>query len=403
MAKKAAAKRSSMRDAAKKRAEERQSTGGGGTKFIFPEGQAVQFFKPEKGKMKLDILPYEVTVDNHPVVAKGDFWYQRTIFVHHNIGAEEKAYLCLKTIGKKCPICEYRAKLVKSPDSDEDIIKALTPKEREVFNVMDLNDEKAGIQLWEFSYHLFGKLLETEIREGDDDLAGFADLEGGKTLEVRFKEKKMGKNTFLEADRIDFKDRDDYDEDILEDVLDLDAILNVLSYDKLDAIFTDLEDEDEKPAKGKGKKAKDEEEEDEEDEKPSRSSKKSKGKSKPDPEDDEDDEEEKPKRGKKASKKPDPEDEEDDEEEEQKKPSRSSKGKSKAKPEPEDEEDEEEEEKPSKSSKKSKKSSDDEECPHDGTFGEDCDELDECFECELFEACQAKHDELAAAKKKKKK
>ena len=410
-AKKTAA--SSMREAAKKRASERQNTGGGGTKFNFPDGVKVTFFKPEKGTMKLDILPYEVTAENHPVVAAGDRWYQRTIFTHNGIGAEEKSYLCLKTIGKKCPICEVRAKMVKSPDGDEDIIKSLTPKEREVFNVIDLNDEKAGVQLWEYSYHLFGKLLETELREGDDDLAGFADLVDGKTLKVRFKEKQMGKNKFLEADRIDFLDRDDYDEDILEDVLDLDAILNVFPYEKLDAIFTEMEDdeeEDEKPKKGKaskGKKEEPEDDEEEEEEKPKRGRASSKKSSKDEEEDDEE-EEEKPKRGSKASKKPVKKEEEEDEEEEDEKPTRASKGKSKAKKEePEDDEEEEEEEKPKKGKGKAKKEEpedDEEECPvDDGTFGKDCDEYEECIDCEFFEACQEKHDELKAAAKKKRK
>src|SRR6185369_8506792 len=416
-------KSSSMRDAARKRAEERQTTGGG-TKFIFPDGHKVTWFKPEKGKMLIDIIPYRVTAENHPVVGEGDLWYQRTIFVHHSVGAEEKAYLCLKTIGKRCPICDARAEMMKSPDGDDDLIKQLAPKEREVFNVIDRNNKKEGVQLWEYSFHLFGKLLETEIREGEDDLADFAELEGGKTLKLRFKEKTMGKNKFLECDRIDFEDREeDYDEEILDDVLDLDAILNVHPYEKLENIILEREDED-VPKKGKKKSDEEEdepkkkpkkkpakEEEDEEDEKPVRNSKK-----KPEPEE----EDEKPTRASKGKKKPEPEPEPEEEEttldevnemdydelvqlvedkeledidvddypkkkveklraaiiealelEEEEPEEKPVKKTSKKKPEPEDEE---EDEKPVKKGKK--KSSDDEECPHDGTFGVDTDDLD---------------------------
>jgi hypothetical protein len=433
MAKKAT-RQSAMREAAKKRADERQQSGGGGTKFVFPEGQKVTWFKPEKGPMKIDIIPYEVTVDNHPMVKKGEMWFQRTIWVHNAIGAEEKSYLCLKTVGKKCPICEEKARLSKRADSDEDIIKALTAKEREIYNVIDLSDKKAGVQLWEYSYHLFGKLLETEIRENEEDYSGFAELEGGYTLKLRFKEKQMGKNKFLEVDRIDFTERDDYDEDILEDVLDLDTILNVLPYDKLLAVFDEVEDEEpvnknrsskddeddeddepksrkkkapakeEKPKRKAKPEPEDDEEDDEEDEKPTRKSKsvkeevpKRKSKSKPEPEDDEDDEEDEkpaPKKSK-SSRKPEPEDDEEDDEPEVKKPAK----KAKSKPEPED--DEEEDDEPPKKSKGKKKSSD--ECPIDGgTFGTDCDEFDECFDCEMWTECKEASDAAKPPAKKKK-
>ena len=376
MAKKSS-KRGSMRERAKQRAEERQQSSGGGMKFIFPEGHDVKFFQPNKGTSTLDIIPYEVTVDNHPEgLEPGDLWYRRTIWVHFGIGAEDKSYLCLKTIGKRCPICDARAQMLKDGDADEELIKSLKPKERELYNVIDLYDEKAGVQLWDMSYYLFGKMLEDEIREGDEDLAGFADLQDGKTIKVRFGEKKIGKNAFLEATRIDFVDRDDYDEDILEDVLDLDAILNILPYEKLEAVFLEVEEAD-TPEKGKDskkKKSSDDEEEEEDDTPPSRKKKES---------------------GKKKKQ---------DEEEKEEKPSRRSKKKPEPEPE-EEEEEEEEEEKPKKDkdSKKKKSSDDEEDCPEGGTFGEDCDTLDECADCDLWEQCKEKQDEMEAEKKAKKK
>ena len=376
MAKKSS-KRGSMRERAKQRAEERQQSSGGGMKFIFPEGHDVKFFQPNKGTSTLDIIPYEVTVDNHPEgLEPGDLWYRRTIWVHFGIGAEDKSYLCLKTIGKRCPICDARAQMLKDGDADEELIKSLKPKERELYNVIDLYDEKAGVQLWDMSYYLFGKMLEDEIREGDEDLAGFADLQDGKTIKVRFGEKKIGKNAFLEATRIDFVDRDDYDEDILEDVLDLDAILNILPYEKLEAVFLEVEEAD-TPTKGKDskkKKSSDDEEGEEDDTPPSRKKKES---------------------GKKKKQ---------DEEEKEEKPSRRSKKKPEPEPE-EEEEEEEEEEKPKKDkdSKKKKSSDDEEDCPEGGTFGEDCDTLDECADCDLWEQCKEKQDEMEAEKKAKKK
>lgn len=230
----------SLRDKVKKRAEERENQRGSGFRYNLPDN--VNFFTPKKGVMNLDILPYRVSVDGHPSAKKGELWFQRTVFCHYSIGVDEKAYLCLKTMHKKCPICDHRAQLAKNNDADQDVVNALKSKERELYNVVNLGDESKGVQLWDISYHLFGTMLEEEIRNGKDEWAGFAELKGGFSLQVRFGEKSLGKNKFLETTRIDFTERDDYPETILNDVLDLDRILNVLEYEQLEKIFFEIED-----------------------------------------------------------------------------------------------------------------------------------------------------------------
>lgn len=389
MAKKGKTKFKSMADRARERASERETTGGSGYLNV-PKGTS--FFQPKKGKYKIDIIPYIVSTDNHPEgVEAGDPWYRRILHVHYGIGAEDKAYLCLKTIGKRCPICDQRAKLMKDANADDEILKALKPKERDLFQVIDLDNEDKGIQLWEFSYHLFGKLLEKEIRESDEDegLAGFADLEGGKTLHIRFSEKTLGKNKFLEVDRIDFKDRDDYDEDVLENALDLDEIINVLDYDKLEAIYFE-QDEEEAPKKSKKK----------DDDEP-KNKKKDKKKQKEEPADDEitaDDINEMKFKDLKALVEEreldvDLDDFTKDEIDNLREaiiealeldPPKKDKKK-----------DKKEEKKKDK-----KKGADEEgECPvEDGTFGEDCDDHDECLDCNQWKECKAAQ---KAMKKKK--
>lgn len=335
MAKSKKNKRKSMKDKARERAQNRETTGGG-FKFNLPDG--VEFYSPEKGVEKLNIIPYEVTVKNHPEQDQGELWFERTIWVHYGIGIEEKNILCPKTIGKPCPICEEVARMKKDSDADEDDIKALRPRERQIFNVSTKKNPE-DVMLFEMSYHLFGKQLEEEIREGEEEWGGFADLEGGYTLKIRWAEKKLGKNAFVEASRIDFMERDDLDEDILDEVLDLDSILNVLSYEELESLFLGLE----------GTNA-DNEEEEEDDEPAPRKSKKSR---KQEPEEDEDE---------------DPKEEDEDEEEE--KPA-----------------------KRSRKSKKDKKKSKKNKCPFDHEFGTDCDEHDDCDDCDEWDDCKDAQDE----------
>ncbi len=300
------------------------------------------WYSPEKGKQEINIVPYEITDKKHTEgIDTGDTWYRKVIYVHKKIGAEEKDYICPKTIKKKCPICEDVKTLADNYEDNKKEIKALKAKEREIYNVLD-GDE---IKIWDMSTYLFGTLLDKELDMGEDEYGSFFEVEEGYTLKVRFEDETIdGGKPFLKAGRIDFEERDDLDEDILEKSFDLDNILTVLSYDELNKIHLDIEDDDiETPEK-------DEEESEEE-------------------------EEEKPKK-KKAKKKPEPEEEDDDEE-----------------PEDEDDEEESEEEEPEEPEEEI-------ECP--GTFGEDCNEFEICDDCPKWDECEDEQERLKKEKEKKK-
>lgn len=354
--KKTSAKRMSIRERAKKRAEERekQNTGGGWLNI----GDGVEFFSHEKGRNKIDILPYVVTDPKNKDAAVGELWYQKTVWIHYGIGVDEKSYVCpLKTMGKPCPICAH----AKTAELEEDEIRALRPRERELYNIYDYKDKK--VKLWTLSYHCFGRQLEEEIREGEEEWAGFADLEGGFTLIARFGTEKLGKNEYLKVNRIDFKERTkSYDESILEEVLDLDTIVKVVDYSVLESAFLD------KPVE--------EEEAEEDDNVEEESIKKKKNKRKEEPEEEEEEETEE------ESEEDDADEDEDDEDNDDE--------------EDDVEEEEEEEEPPPKKPKKADKKKEVKEspgkktkgkCPHGHKFGKDCDSTDDCDECELWDLC----------------
>ena len=406
---------SSMKDRFKKRAKEGAQKG-----FSVNLPEDVKRFTPKKGTYKLDVIPYTVSAKRHPDgVTAGEQWCRRPFLIHYGIGVDNKPQICPRTIGKPCPICEYYEREKKRPGADEEAIKEIRAKARELYNVIDLDNEDDGVQVFEMSYHLFGKLLEGEINEADDDeIAGFAELKGGKTLKVRFSEATMGKNKFLEATRIDFLDRDDYKKSILDDVVDLDSVFNVLPYEELEAVFLedegvgmvtgDGDDEEDEAPKSKKKSHKADDDDDDDD------APKAKKKSKPKPADDDDDEDEAPKPKKKSK----PKDDDDDDEEEKPKSRRTSK---KAPAEDDDEEeapkpksrravkktddDDEEDEAPKPKSKKKSAPVDDDdeeeapkakkkskggdgECPlSNGTFGKDFNKFDECDDCEVWSEC----------------
>lgn len=348
---------------------------------------------------KLDIIPYRVSVDNHPEAEKGELWHQRTIWVHYleNEAGDKVPVLCLRKMqGKKCPACEEERRLSKDEDADEDVLKSLRPRERELYNLIDLSDDDGEVKVWDISYYNFGELLDEEIREGEDsDVASFATLEDGKTIKVRFSIKKMGKTKFPKASKIDFIDREEpYDESILKKAFDLDKILKYLSYEEIEVMLhggdgdDSDEDEDDTPKKGKKRHKRDEEDDEDDD-------------SDDDTEEDEDDEEEDADEDSDSEESDESDDDEseddseddvggedsdDDEEEEasddedEDSEDDEDDGDGEEDDGDDDNEDEEEDEKPKREAKGKK-------CPAGGRFGKDCDKLKHCKRCKLWDEC----------------
>ncbi|MCP4761746.1 MAG: hypothetical protein GY870_08190 [archaeon] len=297
------------------------------------------YFKIESKKVDIDILPFSLSRDmDDEGLEKGDTWYTKRFAVHKNVGSENVTIVCPKSFGKKCPICEEVTKLAEDWDENEDVIKEISKKDRELYNV--LNDGE--VQLWDVSIHLFGKNLYEEWRDGEDEWAGFYEAEDGFTLETKWKKKKFKKFDYYDNRNIEFEEREDieFDEDDVF-ILDDPELFVLLSYKEIEKLFLDLDEEDVQ------------EEEEEEEEKP----KKKKSKSK-----------------KKSKKKKEPEPEEEEEEE------------------PEDEPEEEPEEEDDESTCP----------VEDGTFGKDCYEFDECDDCEKFDACDDEQVRLKKEKEKKK-
>ena len=243
------AQRPSMRDRVKQDAAKAVNEG---ASYLKLEKKA-SFFEPtDKHEAELDFLPFENTNPKHPLgYEEGALIPYIRFKVHGNIGADEKAkYVCPTSFGKKCPVCDWRMEAARKKDVDAELVKSFVPKERILFQLNDLKDEKAGIKLWDISWHLFGKQLLDNINKAENQVSGrkrslphggFAELEGGQTLFCAFNAKSFMGKEFFEISRIDAEDRVDYPEDILDDVYNLDEILKVLSYEELKAIFLEVD------------------------------------------------------------------------------------------------------------------------------------------------------------------
>jgi hypothetical protein len=252
------------------------------------------------GTKTIDILPFRVGKGN-PFAKEGEVHYERTFHVHKSLGPNEDSYVCpAKTSGEKCPVCEYRAKLARNPDADEDLVKSLRPSERQLFLVIDHADREAGPQLWDVSYHLFGKVLDSVLKNSDEDdgFDLFYHLTKGLSLKLMVVEKSMGKGKpFALVESVLFKQRkEQYSADMLDELPCLDDLLVIKPYKELQAILMHTEadeasDEDAPPPK-KAKKAlpaDDDSDEDDEDAPPPKKAKKAAPADDDDDDDDDDD------------------------------------------------------------------------------------------------------------------
>jgi len=292
MAKKSAKKK--RRRVSREDAKKRMASGGsGGDWFTLPNG-IERWLPDKKGTYLIDILPYEVSTDNHPEdgIESGVLWFRTNFRVHHGIGVKDQSVVCPRSIGKACAICDEVDRLRKEDrDANEDVINSL---KGQVFSVMNIKhpDDEDAVAVFALSYGKFDKILKEELQEeeNEDHLDFYQCDEGGRTLRVRFSEKTFAGNKYLQATQIQFKEREEMDEDeILEKVVDLDSILNVLPSEKIKTMFLEGEEPEDET---------DEPEEDEEEKKPKprkKSSKKkpakkkaSKKKAEPEPEEDED-------------------------------------------------------------------------------------------------------------------
>ena len=227
----------------------------------------VNMYKVQSGKKKnvIDILPFVVsqkwysklrTFNGKPVgLEPGDEEYKVEYAVHRNVGPEKKNMLCLREMfGQPCEACAQRDAEYQKDDPDEKVLDALKPTWRCLYNVYDYNEPEKDIQIWDYSRYLFEATLLEEAENDEDGIVLFSDVEEGKTLRFKGREKNFGKagNSYVEVSQIDFEDREPYSDDIVEDTYPLDAMLVVPTPEEFTAAFLGLdidnEDDDEEEA-----------------------------------------------------------------------------------------------------------------------------------------------------------
>ena len=249
--------RRNMRIADASRRVAEHSTGGRQT-LKLPDG--IRFFNPNRvgQAYPIDVVPYELTdaskkfVKNYAKV--GEWYYERTYFQHEHIGVSNERYVCpAATFGKKCPICDHIRTLRASPNKEAlKLADSLKPKERQLFLIYDREDERRGLQLWEVSFHLFGKSLQKKIanKAGTPQhkayLNFFHPFEGLTVRMIPGEKPMPGGRPITEFDVDDMVKREHpIPDNIIDHGYNLDDFVREVSFDDLKrAFFGDVSDDD---------------------------------------------------------------------------------------------------------------------------------------------------------------
>lgn len=214
--------------------------------------------KSGKTMNSIDILPFEITNPEYKNLRStsgskigldvGFTDYKLEIPVHRGVGENNDVFLCPRlAFGKKCPICEdmYAEWNKDEENQNEKKINALKPSWRCFYNIYDYDGDGTPVQLWEnVAYGNFEKVLQEAVETEEDGIVTFSDLEMGSTIEFKGRDKKFGKNPYIEAYSVSFKKREPYDESLLDETLPLDAMLVVSTYEQIAKAHLGMDEDD---------------------------------------------------------------------------------------------------------------------------------------------------------------
>ena len=224
---------------ARRRAEQHE-VGYATTTLRIPDG--LGFWEMKEGVHRIDIVPYRVGKGNPFVTTEGELHFERTYYSYKRIGPAQKYYIAPgRTFGKPDFVQDWRVAESRKENPDVKFLKSLVPKERQLFLVWDHADKSKGVQLWDLSFHVFGKLLDQRIKSSSEsegwDFFYMPDATG-LTLRITVKKESAAAFEFLNVLSIDFQPRTQgLPDNIVNHGFCLDSMLIEMSYDGLRDAF----------------------------------------------------------------------------------------------------------------------------------------------------------------------
>ena len=149
--------------------------------YIIPE---VDFFTPKAGDNNIRILPPTFEGARH---------YGIDLHLHYGIGPDRSAFLCLdKMRAEACPICEERTNA--ATEGEEDLAKALRPKQRVLVWVINRSEEGKGPLAWSMPAGLDKDIVNCSIDKSTGEILSVDDP-SDKGFDIAFKREGMDERT----------------------------------------------------------------------------------------------------------------------------------------------------------------------------------------------------------------
>ena len=225
--------------------EKRDDTGQ--FKSIFVDDPILKFWKPTSAEHIIDIIPY-FAGSNDPELKEGEQTHVLIIFVHYDVGVNKDAFVCpARNYNQPCPICEYREDLRREEDYDEELVKSLNPKKRSIYNVVVLDspkEEAKGVQVFDVAHWYMEKHLSALAKVPDRNAGGragaanryvpFSSLDHG--MSVAFEKKGSKRNTEYIGHK--FVERGySISDEVASQAIPLDNYVVISSYEELKEAF----------------------------------------------------------------------------------------------------------------------------------------------------------------------
>lgn len=211
---------------------------------------AKMFYIKKAGNITLSIVPYEAGEGN-PGADQGEMAVGRTYWVHGGVGPNRDTYLCnAQALSKPCYCCDKRAKLDRDEEADKEEEKKLRPKKRQLWNVLDHDNEEKGTQVFDFAAPCFGDHLFAKV-DRKPQYDSFASADEGFQLEIGVTEEKGAGYKYFDCGDIEFKKREALSDETLEQAVCLDDMLEEADYEELKRVYESGDAEDDEDADDK--------------------------------------------------------------------------------------------------------------------------------------------------------
>lgn len=188
------------------------------------------YWMPSPGKNYVRFLP------NWNLEPDGDF-YRETGY-HRKLGhSRDKSAVCLIKEGfEKCPVCEMTRELYRSKEAENvELAKAIRRQDRVFYNIIDLNNKDKGVQVYVSGTDVLEQLLGfcANPKYGD-----CSDAANGRNVELVLTEGKNTKSGYNSYDIQPDPDRTQIEKvEWLESLVDLDAMIKPMPYEKVEALL----------------------------------------------------------------------------------------------------------------------------------------------------------------------